>query len=204
MLSLVRAREGANTPTRWRKVVAVSVLLLAVGPPVALLWTNAGGAASGGGTVRAIAEVRFAEPVSDGEVNRLAGEYGVEVEVAQGEYRIGDEVHQEGFTGDNGTSLEEKRLGAFADMVASVKDLPEEERRELMPEFDVMKEALKTGDTGPASRSSVTFAGEESALQKLVREEGALISDANVLTIDRLLQDMQYPGPLEGEPEDSR
>ena len=192
-------------PARRRRVVAVSVLLLAVGPPVALLWANAGGAASGGGgAVRALAEVRFAEPVSDGEVDRLAGEYGVEVEMAQGEYRIGDEVHQEGFTGDDGMSLEEKRLGAFADMVASVEDLPEEERREMMPEFDAMKEALETGDTGPASLSSVTFAGEESALQKLVREEDALISHANISTIDRLLQDMQYLGPLEGEPEESR
>lgn len=185
----------------------VSGFLLALAWFLVVPRPDASGAASGsapGSAGRALAEVSFSRPVSDEEVRRIAREHGVEVEMAQGEFEIGGQVYQEGFTGDGGEDLERERLASFADMVESSKDLPEKDRREMEPEISAMKEALERGDAGTASVRSATFAGEEAALQALAREEEALISDARVMTVERLLRSMRSLGPLEAEPKEQR
>ena len=136
-------------------------------------------AAAGGSP--AFATVRFKPALPVDEVRRMAEEHRVEGGMIEGHYRVGGEVHTWGWTGGLGADFEKERLASFADLTSDADEAAPGEENPT-PETSAMRRAVEEKEAGPIEISSIEFYGPEAALEKLVREEDALISQASVTT----------------------
>ena len=80
-----------------------------------------------------------------------------------------------------GTDFEKERLASFADITGGVAQAAPD-NRDAARETSAMREAVEEKEAGPVTISGIEFRGPESVLEKLVRAEGALISQADVTT----------------------
>lgn len=133
------------------------------------------------GDPAAYANVRFDPALPVDRVRRVAAEHGVEAGMIEGQYRIGGEVHTWGWTGGLGADFEKERLASFADITGGAGQAAPS-NRDAARETSAMREAVEEKEAGPVTISGIEFRGPESVLEKLVRAEDALISQADVTT----------------------